>query len=152
MLWLQLPFSSLIFWGSRSSLKLSLDRQYETLSSHWWRRILSWACTQARNRLEYAYWEWHSSWLHVWSMDYIVFTTANGSAMKSYFSFLYSLCFFPSYKTSLSSGVCRFQWVFQVQRLKSGHLSLFYPVIFFWGGIRGCYHVCLILSRDCYDG
>ena len=26
-------------------------------------------------------------------MDYIVFTTANGSAMKSYFSFLYSLCF-----------------------------------------------------------
>lgn len=78
-------------------------------------------------------------------MDYIVFTTANGSAMKSYFSFLYSLCFFPSYTTSLCPQGLWFQWVFQVQRLKSGHLSLFYPVIFprwHWG----CYHVCLILG------
>lgn len=30
------------FLGSRSSLKLSLDRQYETLSSHWWSGSLSW--------------------------------------------------------------------------------------------------------------
>lgn len=138
------------FLGSRSSLKLSWPSVWNSELSLM-ERIPELACTQARNRLEYTYWEWHSSWLHVWSMDYIVFTTANGSAMKSYFSFLYSLCFFPSYNTTLSSGVCRFQWVFQVQRLKSGHLSLFYPVIFprwHWG----CYHVCLILSYDCYDG
>lgn len=147
------------FLGSRSSLKLSLDRQYGTLELSLMELIPELACTQARNRLEYTYWEWHSSWLHVWSVDYIVFTTANGSAMKSYFSFLSSLYSFPHtvllrpvvWRFQGLKGVCRFHWVFQVQRLKSGHPSLFYPFLFprwHWG----CYHVCLILSYDCYDG
>lgn len=139
------------FGGGQSSLKLSLDHHYGALELSLMELIPELAFPQAGSRLQYTCWEWHSSWLHVWAMAYIVFTTADNSAMKSYFSyFLYSLHFFSSYSSTLFPGVCRFQWVFQVQRLKSGHPSLFYSVLFpRWH--RGCCHVCLILTYGCYD-
>lgn len=149
MLWLQLPFSSLVFFlGGGESVFLETLLMWiinmKLWSVHWWNWSLSWC--PLKPGIDSSTLIKNDTVLDCVSDPWLTLPSSQQMALlKAYFFyFFYSLHFFSSHSSTLFSGGCRFQWVSPVQRLKSGYPSLFYPVPFprwYWGYC----HVCLIL-------